>query len=75
MKMPARRIIVICRQLALSVPPGLAKDIKYRVLLRYYTFNLRKPSAPPPKNVKRDIYEYVDRKKKDTFFLLTYSNR
>ncbi len=24
--------------------------------------------APPPKNVERDIYEYVDRKNKDTFF-------
>jgi hypothetical protein len=24
--------------------------------------------APPPKNVGRLIYEYVDRKKKDTFF-------
>ncbi len=24
--------------------------------------------TPPPKNVERDIYEYVDRKNKDTFF-------
>ncbi len=24
--------------------------------------------APPPKNIERDIYEYVDRKNKDTFF-------
>ncbi len=24
--------------------------------------------APPPKNVERDIYEYVDRKNKDTIF-------
>jgi hypothetical protein len=25
-------------------------------------------TAPPPINVERDIYEYVDRKNKDTFF-------
>ncbi len=24
--------------------------------------------APPPKNMEQDIYEYVDRKNKDTFF-------
>jgi hypothetical protein len=31
--------------------------------------------APPPKNVERDIYEYVDRKNIDTFFTTNFSNR
>jgi hypothetical protein len=25
-------------------------------------------TSPPPKNVERNILEYIDRKKKDTFF-------
>jgi hypothetical protein len=32
----------------------------------FYVFKYSR--APPPKNVERDIYKYVDRKNKDTFF-------
>jgi hypothetical protein len=36
--------------------------------------NLPVDRAPSPKNVERCIYKYIDRKNKDNFFLLTYSN-
>jgi hypothetical protein len=31
----------------------------------------RLPTTPPPKNVERVIYEYVDREKSSVFFMLT----
>ena len=39
-----------------------------RVFVATQTANTRVRTPPPPKNVERHIYEYIDRKNKDTFF-------
>ena len=53
-------MVCVCVLVCVERPQTTKNKEESKIVNEYRT--------PPPKNVERDIYEYVDCKNKDTFF-------